>query len=289
MTAQTSMTPGARHLRRGAAMGLLLGTAIAIGACGTGMATDHLATRAGVGSGGGQGAIDGVGWARSGGAGRTTSDDGWTGGGAGVGSGGAYGGNGRGYEDGETSSGDVADRVADYPLATLTQAEIDGLVHMREEEKLAHDVYVALADAWGSRVFENIARSETVHADAVKTLLDRYGIADPAAGMAAGSFTDPGLQQLYDELVARGRTSLTEAFTVGALIEDLDIADLRERSTATPDLAVVYADLESGSENHLRAFTRNLARTGATYTPTYLDQDAYDEIVGSSSTPGRSS
>jgi hypothetical protein len=98
--------------------------------------------------------------------------------------------------------------------------------------------------------------------------------------MAVGEFADPEIQALYDELVARGRTSLTEAFTVGALIEDLDIRDLRDLATDTPDVALVFGDLERGSQNHLRAFVRNLDRLGATYTPTYLSAGELASILG---------
>ena len=172
--------------------------------------------------------------------------------------------------------------LADLPAGTLTAAEIDGLLLMREEEKLAHDVYVYLYDLWQVRVFSNIAEAETTHTDAVQTLLGRYGLEDPAAGNAAGVFTNPDLQALYDELVDRGRESLVEALKVGALIEDLDIVDLRSLQTDTAaDIATVYANLEKGSRNHLRAFMSNLDRQGETYTPTYLTPDEFEEIVGS--------
>ena len=164
--------------------------------------------------------------------------------------------------------------LADLPAGTLTAAEIDGLLLMREEEKLAHDVYGYLYDLWQVRVFSNIAEAETTHTDAVQTLLDRYGLEDPAAGNAAGVFTNPDLQALYDELVDRGSESLVEALEVGALIEDLDIVDLRSLQIDTAaDIATVYANLEKGSRNHLRAFISNLDRRGETYTPTYLTPD----------------
>ena len=190
-------------------------------------------------------------------------------------------------ERGSGAGDDVASRIEALPVATLTTEEVDGLRWMREEEKLAHDVYVALGEAWGSRIFANIASSETTHMEAIKTLLDRYGITDPAAGQPVGVFTDPALQALYDDLVARGRTSLVDAFTVGALIEDLDISDLRKRATDTPDIALVYDDLEQASGNHLRAFVRNLGRQGATYTPTYISVDELESILGSSNGQGR--
>jgi hypothetical protein len=176
---------------------------------------------------------------------------------------------------------DLASRVEGLPVTTLATGEVDGLLWMRKEEKLAHDVYVTLDELWGDRVFENIARAETVHMAAVKTLLDRHGIDDPVGDNPVGVFTDPAIQALHDELVAQGRTSRVAAMTVGARIEELDISDLRERTTTTPDITLVYEELERGSENHLRAFVRNLDRLGESYAPTYLSTEEFDAIIGS--------
>ncbi len=175
---------------------------------------------------------------------------------------------------------DLEGRVDSLPTADLTQAEIDGLIWMREEEKLALDVYTALGDIWSVRVFDNIAAAEQTHTDAVLTLLDRYGIADPSTG-TPGVFTEPAIGDLHDSLVAQGRESEVAALTVGAEIEELDIVDLRERATDTPDIDLVYANLEKGSRNHLRAFVSQLERNGVTYTPTHLSQSDFDAIVTS--------
>lgn len=156
--------------------------------------------------------------------------------------------------------------------ASLTEDEAAGLAFMREEEKLAHDVYVALYDKWGLPVFKNISAAEQTHSDAVKRLLDRYGVEDPAAGNAAGEFTNPTLQSLYDQLVAQGSLSITDALKVGAAIEEIDILDLQERIAQTDkaDIKRVYSNLLKGSENHLRAFVSNLKARGETYAPQYL-------------------
>jgi hypothetical protein len=177
--------------------------------------------------------------------------------------------------------GAVQSQLDALPVANLTPDEIDGLLWMREEEKLALDVYTALYDRWNARVFSNIAAAEQTHTDSVKTLLDRYGLTDPAADTATGVFTDPTIQGLYDDLVAQGSVSLEAALTVGATIEDLDIADLQARATTTPDIALVYGNLEKGSRNHMRAFSTQLSNLGVTYTPAYITQDAYDAIVSS--------
>ncbi len=98
---------------------------------------------------------------------------------------------------------------------------------MREEEKLAGDVYRYFYDLWGSTIFQNIASSEDAHTDAILDLLNQYGIEDPASA-DPGVFSNPDLQALYDELTAMGSNSLKEAFLVGAAIEEIDILDIEE-------------------------------------------------------------
>ena len=175
--------------------------------------------------------------------------------------------------------------LAEPVYSVLSENEAAGLIYMREEEKLAHDVYVTLYQQWGLPLFNNIANSEATHTSAVKVLLDRYGIADPTAGKGVGEFTDPTLQKLYDQLVAQGSQSLVDALKVGAAIEEIDILDLQTSlaQTANADIELVYGNLLKGSRNHLRAFTSTLQRqTGEIYTAQYLDAASYSSIVGAS-------
>ncbi|MBI9042872.1 MAG: DUF2202 domain-containing protein [Anaerolineaceae bacterium] len=170
------------------------------------------------------------------------------------------------------------------PNDTLSQTEIDGLLFMREEEKLAHDVYVYLYDLWGMQVFQNIAGSEQSHTEAVKSLLDLYGIADPTIGQVEGSFVNSDLQSLYDQLISQGSQSLEEALKVGAAIEEIDILDLQEMlsQTSNPDITRVYEILLKGSNNHLRAFTRTLQnQSGEVYEAQFMDSQDYEAIISS--------
>ncbi len=172
---------------------------------------------------------------------------------------------------------------------TVSPAEAASLQFMREEEKLAHDVYVTLYEQWGLRVFNNISRSEQQHTEAVAYLLDRYDISDPAAGSDFGEFTNADLQALYEQLVAQGSESAADALKVGAAIEEIDIRDLQKRlaETDNADIERVYNSLLAGSENHLRAFVSNLkTQTGETYAPQYLSQTAYTAIVTASGSQG---
>jgi len=165
----------------------------------------------------------------------------------------------------------------------LSEGEIAGLKLMREEEKLARDAYLALYDRWNMPIFTNIAKSEQTHTDAVKKLLDLYGIEDPVVTDDRGIFTDQELQTLYNDLVHQGDASLIDALIVGATIEDLDIKDLNEliAQTENQDILIVYNNLRKGSRNHIRSFVGQIENNGGTYTPQFIEQSELDEILGS--------
>ncbi|NOR48940.1 MAG: DUF2202 domain-containing protein [Methanosarcinaceae archaeon] len=178
--------------------------------------------------------------------------------------------------------------VTDAEQGTLTDEEIAGLKLMREEEKLARDVYMVLYDEWNLPIFKNIANSEQTHTDAVKTLLDIYGIEDPVSIDEPGDFANQELQTLYDDLVDQGSASLLEALIVGATVEDLDIFDLNEliAQTQNQDILLVYNNLVKGSRNHMRSFVEQIENNGGTYTAQYIEQSELDEILGSSHESG---
>jgi hypothetical protein len=145
----------------------------------------------------------------------------------------------------------------------LDATERATLVSMREEEKLAQDVYVALAATTGEPVFLTIAAAEEKHGAALERMLTLYGIADPTDGYPVGTF--PTMQALYDDLVAAGSVSRAAAIGVGISIEKADIADLEAAIAQTDEARLdrVYGNLLAGSERHLQAFERNLACDGA--------------------------
>ena len=145
----------------------------------------------------------------------------------------------------------------------LTQTEIETLKYMREEEKVARDLYLNFDQfyaASGVRVFGNIAKSEQKHMDAVKKLLTTYGIEDPVTDDTVGVFVNEELNTLYQTLLLKGEANLIEAFKVGVLVEETDIVDLAKAIAETDkrNIERVYQNLLTGSENHLRAFNRQL-------------------------------
>ncbi|EWT02818.1 hypothetical protein N865_03255 [Intrasporangium oryzae NRRL B-24470] len=160
----------------------------------------------------------------------------------------------------------IAQAVADPPAGTGTAVMAPtaassnltkGLQLTREEERMARDLYQALADQYdGALPFSMVTRSEQRHFDAVGTLLTRYGITDPSSGRPAGTYADPAIQKLYADWLAQGRTSLAAAYDVGVALEKRDIADLETliASTTEADAKQLYTTLERASEHHLAAF-----------------------------------
>jgi hypothetical protein len=172
-------------------------------------------------------------------------------------------------------------QIATLPMQTISDAESISLIHMREEEKLARDVYIAMFNKYGLRIFENISMSEQTHTDAILQLLTKYAINDPVGVNAVGVFTDPGLQALYTSLVNSGSVSVIEAYKVGAIIEDLDLNDLKNDllKVDNQDIILVYQMLSKGSRNHMRNFYSNLKSLGFTYVPQFITQYELDAIV----------
>jgi hypothetical protein len=167
--------------------------------------------------------------------------------------------------------------------APLTPVEARYILFMREEEKLARDVYQEMHRLWGASMFVSISRAEQRHMDAVGQLIERYGLSDPAIKNIPGSFIDSHLTELYRQLIQKGQQSILDALRVGALIEELDILDLENaiKNTDKPDIIQVYSLIQRGSFNHLRAFAHALELHSAPYSPAKLSTKSFDTILHS--------
>ena len=155
------------------------------------------------------------------------------------------------------------------------------LVTLRREEKLAHDVYVTLGAIFDPMPFQRIPHSEVQHAAAMHAVLASHAIADPVEGLPPNRFDDPATQTLYDELVLKGRSDVRSALSVGVEVEELDISGLRAMlaSNAPDEIKAVVTQLERASQNHLRAFHRNLTMRGGTYEPKHLAKADFNAIL----------
>jgi len=170
---------------------------------------------------------------------------------------------------------------------SFTDDELETLLHMKEEEKLARDVYAFLYEKWGIPVFSNIGKAEDTHLNAVLYLLKNYGEEYTQTG-EPGVFANADFQELYAELVEKGSGSVEAAMETGALIEELDIKDLEEylEVVENENINVVFENLLRGSRNHLMAFNRQLENLGVEYVPVYITQEEFDQIVSTPNETG---
>ncbi len=175
----------------------------------------------------------------------------------------------------------LIERFELLPVEPLSDLETAEILFLREEEKLARDVYLTLSLHWDLPLFDRIPRSEQQHMDLMMLLVARYQLVDPVGDHEIGVFTDPDLQALYFSLVEAGRGSLVEGLAVGALVEETDIADLITTiaDTDNADIALIAHNLMAGSRNHLRAFVSALSKQGFDYVPQVLDPDAFAAIL----------
>ncbi len=164
----------------------------------------------------------------------------------------------------------------------LSLEEESTLLFMREEEKMARDVYITLFDLWEHPVF-NISAAEQGHMYAMKNQIDRYGLVDPVTDDTVGVFDNEELGARYLDLVDMGGKSLEMALRAGALIEEIDILDLENAiaESTHDDVTWAYGNLLRGSRNHLRVFVDQLESMGIVYEAQEMDQARFDEIVDS--------
>jgi hypothetical protein len=194
----------------------------------------------------------------------------------------------------------------------LDLGEEQHLIFMREEEKLARDVYLTLAALYpGEEVFTTIGdNSEQTHTDTVRDTLESYNIPDPnpdannlpdSIGVFTGAEYGWYFTEKFNELVAWGAKSLLDAFYVGAFIEELDMIDIVYcpkvivqtdngidegecglTYTDEPQLQTMYTHLVDGSKDHLRAYVRNIETIigAGNYVAQLLSQEEVDAILG---------
>jgi hypothetical protein len=191
-------------------------------------------------------------------------------------------------EDGTTSVIEENLKSALIETPDLAEGELDILLEMKQEEKLAHDVYAALYEKWGSKIFSNISFAEERHVNAIIHLLEYYGSDDILVG-EPGIFTVEKFQTLYNDLVTAGSVSVEEALKVGLLIEEMDIQDLTEalEVVTNDNIILVFENLLKASNNHLRAFNRELTKLGVVYVPVNISQEEFDQIINTPMETGK--
>jgi len=203
------------------------------------------------------------------------------------------------------ATGDVS-MSADTDDAALDHNERMHLFFMREEEKLARDVYQTLGTMYpDSAIFGNIDDSEQIHMTAVKSMIEKYGYEDPNTNDNVGAYTGEDFgwyfTEKYNQLVERASASELEALYVGAFIEELDMMDINQCPqvivdtdngindvsecgkvyTDKADIQRLYSSLLDGSDSHLEGYVNNIEKIigEGNYQAQVLSQEMVDAIL----------
>lgn len=139
---------------------------------------------------------------------------------------------------------------------SLLDSEVESLLYMIEEEKMAHDIYAELFEQTGLIEFDKISESEQKHYDKLVSIAEKSDVDISFLSTESGVFVNDEIQTLYDTLIQEASVSNEAAINVGIAIEEADIADLAAtiEMTEAVILGQVYSHLFDASTNHLSAF-----------------------------------
>jgi hypothetical protein len=167
------------------------------------------------------------------------------------------------------------------PNGTLNQIEVTDIDYLKEMQKLDSDYYAVIAAQYPrAPILSNLAISSSTLANADYVIYVRYSITDPESDIQ-GIFSDPKLQQIYNQDLATAAGGLGDAYTAAAQDEDLHIANLVAAMSRTnnQDLIFMYSQQLAEARNNLRQVTQQLRTMGIQYTPVYLPSDSYNAII----------
>ncbi len=162
----------------------------------------------------------------------------------------------------------------------ITETEAGDLQLLREEEKLARDLFRDWSDR--SELFGAVAHSKQLHFEIVGALLQRHQVTDRTLG-GEGLYVFPQLQTLHQELLARGGSTELEALAAGAELHERDLVGLEEAAgrSQLEDVRASLAEIQRGARNHLRGCVEELALQGVDYAPRLLSPEAFAAIINS--------
>ncbi len=167
----------------------------------------------------------------------------------------------------------------------LEKRDSDAIISVIQEEKVAHDFYEAMYQAHGLVCFRSISKSEGIHMEMVKLLLDVYDIPDPLVDhyYKPGSFKDKKFERLFDDMLRKGSSSIIDALIESARFEELDIYDLETFADITSQTNVrdTFLELSGVSRNHLWAIVKSLEERGVDYEPAVLPARDLNKIITS--------
>lgn len=169
--------------------------------------------------------------------------------------------------------------LSSYEKIDLNTTQKASLAYMWHEEKLAHDLYLALNEVNPSMPLAMIpVKSEIVHMQYVEELVAWYDIdvtdlpdynasysAEELDAMEPGIFAVDEIQNLYNTLYNFGEANLTSSLQVGCMVEVVDVDDLNAYiAQAGENRALIdtFEILRADSYKHYWKFDETLKANG---------------------------
>lgn len=172
-----------------------------------------------------------------------------------------------------------------FSQSAITESEKAAIIFVVQEEKVAHDFYAAMYELHGLTPFRSISKSEGLHMDKARSLVDHFGIEDPNSENydTPGKFSSNKFQVMYDDLVREGSKSIPDALIESARFEEMDIVDIEKFNSTIQNefIKSTFESLIGISKNHLKAIVRELSERGIEYSPFYLTREELNSIVKS--------
>jgi len=169
----------------------------------------------------------------------------------------------------------------DYEIGVLSKEEKTDIQKLREEEKLARDIYIKAYNTYEYFAFVNLYKGEQIHMDNLLNLEMQYMVEDIILP-DTGKYVDESIQNFYNNHLSQITTSATDAFKVGMTTEEMIIYDIQnfENNTEEADILKVYSKIKCWSRNHLR-LNYNFLNGDTLYQPQYITIEEYNAIINS--------
>lgn len=173
--------------------------------------------------------------------------------------------------------------IAGYSSEIKNNREL--FLKLYQEEKLAYDLYGEFYERWSLGVFNKVQQREAKHVWCVERIMDNYGF-DYNTNTNSGIYPDKDIQRMYDDLTVKGCISDLAALEAAAYIKEKHISQLRERIRYQEDEYVVKVIflMESAAQSHLRAFVKSIRLSGSDYSPVFLTDDEFSNVMDSDKT-----
>lgn len=163
------------------------------------------------------------------------------------------------------------------------ESVVFGALEIREHQRLAHDLYDQFSRQHVEPAFRAARDARRQNIDSLGRLLRNRDSFNVASLPPRGQFDDPALAAEYERLSRLGSESPTAAFRVAALIEERDVALIREyaRQTSASDVTALYSRLERSGRVHLSSFVTRLRTLGEQYPNDLHHAEAMQALLGS--------